>query len=98
MVKTASLFSQLLQQVPRHEFAKLVHTHRAEYQAKAHLLQLENLTACPLGVYEAGKSVVPQFFRLGASHAYVLRKVGGRDTPQACTTFPATPWVCVRIT
>jgi len=34
MVKTASLFSQLLQQVPRHEFAKLVNTHRAEYQAK----------------------------------------------------------------
>src|SRR3972149_4579241 len=34
MVKTASLFSQLLQQVPRHAFAKLVNTHRAEYQAK----------------------------------------------------------------
>ena len=34
MVKTASLFSQLLHQVPRHEFAKLVNTHQAEYQAK----------------------------------------------------------------
>ena len=34
MVKTASLFSQLLQQIPRHEFAKLVNSHQAEYQAK----------------------------------------------------------------
>ena len=34
MVRTASLFSQLLQQIPRHEFAKLVNSHQAEYQAK----------------------------------------------------------------
>ena len=34
MVKTASLFSQLLGQVPRNEFAKLVHKHGAEYQSK----------------------------------------------------------------
>ena len=34
MVKTASLFSQLLQQVPRHEFAKLVNTHQGERNAK----------------------------------------------------------------
>jgi len=34
MVRSASLFSQLLEQVPRHEFAKLVKHHRAEYGAK----------------------------------------------------------------
>jgi hypothetical protein len=34
MVRTASLFSQLLQQVPRNEFAKLVATHDAERHAK----------------------------------------------------------------
>ena len=34
MVKTASLFCQLLGQVPRNEFAKLVHKHGAEYQSK----------------------------------------------------------------
>jgi hypothetical protein len=34
MVKTASLFSQLLEQVPRNEFAKLVDRHKAEYGAK----------------------------------------------------------------
>ena len=34
MVKTASLFSQLLDQFPRHEFAKLVKKHNAEYKAK----------------------------------------------------------------
>ncbi|MCH7686532.1 MAG: IS4 family transposase [Planctomycetes bacterium] len=34
MVKTASLFSQLLHQIPRHEFAKLVNKHQAEYQSK----------------------------------------------------------------
>jgi len=34
MVKTASLFSQLLEQFPRHEFARLVNKHRAEYRAK----------------------------------------------------------------
>jgi len=31
MVKTASLFSQLLEQFPRHEIAGLVKKHRAEY-------------------------------------------------------------------
>ena len=34
MVKTASLFSQLLQQVPRNEFAKLVSKHEGERAAK----------------------------------------------------------------
>ena len=34
MVKTASLFSELLEQFPRHEFARLVNKHRAEYRAK----------------------------------------------------------------
>lgn len=34
MVKTASLFSQLLQQVPRNEFAALVNKHQAERNAK----------------------------------------------------------------
>jgi len=34
MVKTASLFSQLLEQFPRHEFAKLVKKHQAEYASK----------------------------------------------------------------
>ena len=34
MVKTASLFSQLLDQFPRHEFAKLVKKHGAERNAK----------------------------------------------------------------
>ncbi len=34
MVKTASLFSQLLEQVPRNVFAKLVQRHQAEYRAK----------------------------------------------------------------
>ncbi len=34
MVKTASLFSQLLQQVPRNEFAKLVSKHQGERNAK----------------------------------------------------------------
>ena len=34
MVKTASLFSQLLQEVPRNEFAKLVSKHEGERDAK----------------------------------------------------------------
>ena len=34
MVNTASLFSQLLREVPRHEFAALVSKHRAERNAK----------------------------------------------------------------
>ena len=34
MVRTASLFSQLLQQIPRNEFAALVNKHRAERNAK----------------------------------------------------------------
>jgi hypothetical protein len=34
MVRTASLFSQLLAQVPREVFARLVDKHEAEYQAK----------------------------------------------------------------
>ncbi len=34
MVKSASLFSQLLQQIPRSEFAKLVTKHRGERHAK----------------------------------------------------------------
>lgn len=34
MVKTASLFSQLLSEVPRTEFARLVKRHDAEYRAK----------------------------------------------------------------
>ena len=34
MVKSASLFSQLLEQFPRTEFARLVHEHQAEYNAK----------------------------------------------------------------
>jgi hypothetical protein len=34
MVRTASLFSQLLQQFPREEFETIVHTHGAEYNAK----------------------------------------------------------------
>jgi hypothetical protein len=34
MVRSASLFSQLLEQFPRHEFAKLVHKHDAERNAK----------------------------------------------------------------
>ena len=34
MTRCASLFSQLLEQFPRHEFARLVDKHRAEYKAK----------------------------------------------------------------
>jgi len=34
MVRSASLFSQLLQQVPRSEFAALVNKHQAERNAK----------------------------------------------------------------
>lgn len=34
MVRTASLFSQLLEQFPRHEFARLVSKHQAERDAK----------------------------------------------------------------
>jgi len=34
MVRTASLFSQLLEQIPRSDFARLVDKHRAEYRAK----------------------------------------------------------------
>jgi hypothetical protein len=34
MVRTASLFNQLLEQVPRHEFAKLLQKHQAERAAK----------------------------------------------------------------
>lgn len=34
MVRSASLFSQLLQQIPRTQFASLVHAHRAERSAK----------------------------------------------------------------
>lgn len=34
MLRSASLFSQLLEQFPRHEFARLVKAHRAEYASK----------------------------------------------------------------
>ncbi len=34
MVKTASIFSQLLEQFPRHEFAKLTKKHKGDYKAK----------------------------------------------------------------
>ena len=34
MVQSASLFSQLLHEVPRHEFARLVNTHQGERHAK----------------------------------------------------------------
>lgn len=34
MVRIASLFSQLLEQLPRNEFAALVKKHGAEYSAK----------------------------------------------------------------
>lgn len=34
MVRTASLFSQLLEQIPRNEFARLVIQHRAEFASK----------------------------------------------------------------
>ncbi|HEO71303.1 MAG TPA: IS4 family transposase [Candidatus Hydrogenedentes bacterium] len=34
MVRTASLFSQLLEQIPRNDFARLVDKHQAEYRAK----------------------------------------------------------------
>ena len=37
MVQTASLFSQLLHEVPRNEFARLVHTHQGERHANPHL-------------------------------------------------------------
>ena len=39
MVQTASLFSQLLHEVPRNEFARLVHTHQGErHGQRVHLL------------------------------------------------------------
>ncbi len=34
MVRTASLFSQLLEQIPRNDFPRLVAKHQAEYAAK----------------------------------------------------------------
>lgn len=34
MVRTASLFSQLLEQIPRNDFARLIAKHQAEYAAK----------------------------------------------------------------
>ncbi len=34
MVRSASLFSQLLQQIPRNEFARLVNKHQGERNAK----------------------------------------------------------------
>ncbi|PJA74245.1 hypothetical protein CO151_10345 [bacterium CG_4_9_14_3_um_filter_65_15] len=34
MIRSASLFSQLLQQIPRNEFARLVRKHRGERHAK----------------------------------------------------------------
>lgn len=34
MIKTASLFSQLLRHFPRMEFQRLVNKHKAEYRAK----------------------------------------------------------------
>ena len=40
MVRTASLFSQLLQQVPRSEFAKMVGKHQAERDAKGFTCRL----------------------------------------------------------
>jgi hypothetical protein len=51
MVRTASLFSQLLQQIPRREFAELVREHRAEKAAKGFTCwtQLVAMLFCHLG-------------------------------------------------
>jgi Transposase DDE domain/Domain of unknown function (DUF4372) len=50
MVKSVSLFSQILHHIPRHQFAALVKTHRAEYQAKGFTCwsQLVSMLFCHL--------------------------------------------------
>jgi len=50
MVRSASLFSQLLAQIPRHEFERLVKEHRAEYAAKGFSCwtQLVSMLFCQL--------------------------------------------------
>ena len=51
MTRVASLFSQLLSHLPRHEFQTLVQTHGAEYQSKgfACWTQLVSMLFCHLG-------------------------------------------------
>jgi len=46
MVKTASLFSQLLEQIPRTEFARIVRKHHGERHARGFTL------ACPHYIYQ----------------------------------------------
>lgn len=50
MVKSASLFSQLLKQIPRHEFASLVKKHKGERHAKGFTCwaQLTSMLFCQL--------------------------------------------------
>ena len=50
MVRSASLFSQLLEQIPRSTFAKLVERHNAEYRAKGFTCwtQLVSMLFCQL--------------------------------------------------
>ncbi len=50
MVRSASLFSQLLAQIPRHEFERLVREHGAEYAAKGFTCwtQLVSMLFCQL--------------------------------------------------
>ena len=50
MVRSASLFSQLLQEIPRNEFARLVKKHRAESHAKGFTCwaQLTSMLFCQL--------------------------------------------------
>ena len=50
MVRSASLFSQLLEQIPRHTFAKLVKDHGSEYAAKGFTCwaQLVSMLFCQL--------------------------------------------------
>ncbi len=52
MVRSASLFSQLLKQIPRNEFAGLVKKHRGERHAKGFTCwtQLTAMLFCQLAV------------------------------------------------
>lgn len=59
MVRTASLFSQLLQQIPRVEFARLVHRHQAERHAKGFSCwsQLVGMLFCHLAKAESLREI-----------------------------------------
>ena len=59
MIKTASLFSQLLQHIPRHQFESLVKKHRAEHGAKGFKCwtQLVGMLFCHLAAADSLREI-----------------------------------------